>query len=170
MHYITSVDPALIVAPLLNSLRLNGEYAAQLTADVAEDQKVRQPAEGMNHPAWLLSHLNVYHPVAAALLRGKTPADPMDHEFGMKSAPLPDPSAYKPLATLRDDFADGHAEVESALRSATLEDLSAPPPIERWRGRFGSVAEMMTYLLVRHESLHLGQLSAWRRAAGLPRV
>ena len=168
------MDPALIVAGTLTGVRLNAEYADKLTADLTEDQKVAQPAPGMNHPGWLLSHLNLYLPMAIAVARGQTPPDPREtpdsRRYGYGSEVSPDPSAYAPLADLRRAFADGHVEAEAALRSATLDALSAPPPVERWRERFGTVAEMLNYQLVRHETLHLGQLSAWRRAMGLPRV
>ena len=161
---------ALFVTPVLNSWRLNGDYAASLLADLGEDQKIAQPAEGINHPAWLMSHLLAYHPVMLALAQARTPDDPLDHPFGMKSKPVDDASAYPPLAELGRTFAAGHREVEAALPSASADWLAGPPPIERWRPRFENVATLLNYLMVRHESLHLGQLSTWRRAMGLPRV
>ena len=164
------MDPALIVAGPLNGARLNAEYGEQLTIDLTEEHKVMRASADGHHPGWLLSHMNLYLPVAAAMARGETPADPKGHPHGIGSPVLDDPSAYAPLSELRETFAAGHAEAEAALRAATLDVLSAPPPVERWQSRFASAAEMLSYLLVRHESLHLGQLSAWRRSMGLPRV
>jgi hypothetical protein len=161
---------ALFTIPTRNALALNLDYARKLTGDLTDEQAIAQPAQGINHPAWLLSHLCAYHPVAVALLRGETPDDPADHPFGMKSKPLSDPAAYKPLAELRQQFDEGHAGLTRALAYVAPDQLLAKPPIERWQPRFENVAVLLSYLLVRHEALHLGQLSAWRRTMNLPRV
>ena len=41
---------------------------------VPDDRITHQPAARMNHPAWVFSHLNLYHPVMLALLRGHDPS------------------------------------------------------------------------------------------------
>ena len=48
--------------------------------------------------------------------------------------------------------------------------FSEPNPLERWRAVNPTVGDMIVTLMVKHESGHLGQLSAWRRAMGLASV
>ncbi len=60
-----------IASAVLVTWRRNGGYALRLVGDLSDDQFFAQPAPGavMNHPAWILAHLNLYPPVIAALLR-----------------------------------------------------------------------------------------------------
>ncbi|WP_419569571.1 hypothetical protein [Rheinheimera sp.] len=44
------------------------------------------------------------------------------------------------------------------------------PDDERWAKQYPAVEFMLPDLLLHHESLHIGQISIWRRAAGLPAV
>ncbi|MEM9252449.1 MAG: DinB family protein [Planctomycetota bacterium] len=147
-------------------------YGDQLTADLTAEQMVAQPRVGgeltVNHPAWVLSHLSAYHPVIVGLLRGETPDDPLHHRYGMKSHPVADAGEYLPVDELRAQFLAGHADVDAALEAATAEVLEAPMPVERWVPKFPQVGLALPYLMLRHEALHLGQVSAWRRVQGLP--
>jgi len=161
---------------LLWSLRfvwdLNGQYGLELVADLDDSQMVAQPRLGgdlaVNHPAWVISHLCAYHPVMVDLLEGRTPEDPKGHRYGMTSKPLPDASEYLSADELRQQFADGHASVAAALQKADEQTLDLPMPVERWASKYPQVGQMLPYLMIRHEALHLGQLSTWRRVQGLP--
>ena len=62
-------------------------------------------------------------------------------------------------------FVEGNEIVTEVLLSAT-EELQRSPSLVRWRD-YPTVAFMLPDLLIHHESLHVGQLSIWRRAAGL---
>ena len=73
----------------------------------------------MNHPAWTLSHLNVYHPVIAAVLRGQPFEDSANHKFGMKSKPSPDRSLYPSKRELLETYTRGHELVASTLKAST---------------------------------------------------
>ena len=48
---------------ILYAWEKNRDYGERLVADLTEQQLVRQPGPGMNHPAWVFSHLNIYLPV-----------------------------------------------------------------------------------------------------------
>ncbi len=160
----------VFVDSLLADWALNKDYGLKLVADLAPEQMVKQPHPGMNHPAWILSHLHAYHPVAMELVSGRTPADPLDHKYGMKSSPVADTAAYLDKDALIEAFAQGHDDVTDAMKDAGESVLLSPMPVERWKQRFPKVGSILPYLMSRHEALHLGQLSAWRRAMGLGRV
>ena len=124
----------------------------------------------MNHPAWVLSHLNLYAGIAVNLARGETFEDPAEHRFGQKSEPLGDAKAYDTREQLITSWEALHAAGADALRGAPDSLTSSPNPLERWRGVHPTVGDMLVTLMVKHEAGHLGQLSAWRRAMGMGRV
>lgn len=164
------MDAAALVETLLIGWEKNEDYASRLVVDLDNAQMVAQPAPNMNHPAWTFSHLNAYHPVLVALLQGEDCDDPKDHPFGMQSKPEGNAAVYLPKGDLLATFRTGHQSVADALTAADEAALAAPIPIERWKTVFPKVSSCLGYLMLVHESTHLGQLSAWRRVQGLPSV
>jgi hypothetical protein len=163
-----------LVTGLWYGLEKNHSYALALVADLSDEQMVLQPAGNlpklMNHPAWVLSHLNAYRPIVAALINGAPFDDPIEHPFGMKSNPQSGRGLYPPKELLISGLEQGKKAIESALRQAESSCWSRPVPLERWQSRWDCVGAGVPFLLLSHENMHLGQLSAWRRALGLPPV
>jgi len=157
---------------VLPTYNLNLMYAQKLVADIPDDRMCAQPVDGqlMNHPAFLLGHLAWAGDSAAALL-GAVGGHAGDWRelFGMGSKPLADRSKYPPKAELIKALEESHARVAAAVTSASPEALTQPAP-ERMRARFATVGQMVAGLMTAHEATHLGQLSAWRRALGMPSV
>jgi hypothetical protein len=83
---------------------------------------------------------------------------------------LPDLSAYGSKASQLKRFTEGHEAVAAALLSASRKQLHQRPSLPRWAEAYPTVEFMLPDLLLHHESMHIGQLSIWRRAAGLPAV
>ena len=148
------------------------EYTLALLEDLTDEQMVLRPGGNMNHPAWIVGHVAAYHPVVCQLLRGEPVDDPKDDPlFGFAGhGPLDDIKPYGSKRTIVDRFAAGHERVAQTLLGATAEDFKRPPSLPRWAKRFPTVEFMLPDLLIHHESLHIGQISIWRRAAGLPAV
>ncbi len=159
-----------MIDSLLYSWRKNNDYAQRLVADIPDDRMVHQPAAGMNHPAWVLSHLSVYHPVLVALIQGEPFDDPKGHRFGMQSKPKSDPAVYGSKTDLIGAFVRGHESVAAALGSASPSVLEAPMTLERWKPVMPTIGVALGYLMLLHESVHLGQISAWRRVQGMEHV
>ena len=147
-------------------------YALALLDDLTDEQMVLRPGENMNHPAWMLGHIALYYPIVPALLRGETFADPADDElFGfLGRGPLPDHTIYGSKVSQIQRLTEGHELVAQALLNATEEQLNRPPSLTRWAKMYPTVEFMLPDLLLLHENIHIGQLSIWRRAAGLPGV
>lgn len=157
---------------ILITWRRNAAYALRLVGDLSDHQMTAQPISGkvLNHPAWILSHLTLYTDIAASMLLERTFEDPAEHKYGAKSEPLSDAAAYAARADMIAKYTSAHDEAEAALFSARDTVFASPTPIERWRSLHPTIGDMLVTLMVKHESAHLGQLSAWRRAMGLPRV
>jgi hypothetical protein len=147
-------------------------YATALLADLSDEQMILRPGGVMNHPAWVLGHISMYHPIVVDLLAGRTFADAKDDVvYGFAGqGPVDDLSVYGTKASIVKRYVDGHEQVAQALLAAQPSDFQRKPSLERWAKIYPTVEFMLPDLLLHHESLHIGQLSIWRRAAGLPGV
>jgi hypothetical protein len=170
--YLKSSMNKPIVDAILRTWDRQRDYAVRLVADLSQSDMVSQPVPGvvMNHPAWIFSHIGLYPPVLAAILREESFVDPINSPFGKDSKPLSDAGAYADKATLMDAYFRGHDELAETLMRADLNVLAKPIPLARWKERFPFIADVIVHLMVNHEAGHLGQVSAWRRAGKRPSV
>ena len=147
-------------------------YALALLEDVTDEQFVTRPGGNMNHPAWILGHVSQYHHVTPLLLKGKTFDEPADDPlFGYNGqGPIDDIKPYGSKQVMVDRFAAGHESVAQAVLSAMPEDFTRAPSLPRWAAMYPTVEFLLPDLLLFHEGMHIGQISTWRRAAGLPAV
>jgi hypothetical protein len=147
-------------------------YALALLADVTDQQMLVRPGGNMNHPAWILGHVSLYHLLVPKLLAGESFIDPADDPlFGFKGrGPLDDPAAYGSKASQVERFTAGHELAAQALLSAKPTDFTRPPSLARWAKDYPTVEFMLPDLIIFHEGMHIGQISIWRRAAGLAAV
>ncbi len=159
-----------VIDGLLFAWKKNLDYGTKLVADLDDEQMAIQPAPGMNHPAWVFSHLNAYLPVIVCVIQGEPFDDPKDHPFGMQSKPLTKRSVYPPKDELMSTFITGHERVEQVLREAGDTALDQPVTLPRWKEVMPVAGIALPYLMLVHENTHFGQISAWRRVQGLPSV
>jgi hypothetical protein len=147
-------------------------YALALVSDLSDEQMILRPGGNMNHPAWILGHIGAYHPVTLQLLAGVPVSDPKsDPLYGFAGhGPLDDIKPYGGKEAIVSRFADRHEQVAQALLAAPDEAFRRTPNLERWAKTYPTVEFMLPDLLLHHESVHIGQISMWRRAAGLPSV
>jgi len=159
---------------ILNTYAFNLMYAKRLVDDVPEDLMAAQPTvDGHiipNHAAWVIGHLATTSAGFACDLLG---IDSIKREgwgdiLGGGSKPEPDASRYPDKATLIEALEEAHNHLAAAFAKAADERLAEPCPVERMRPMFPTIGDMITFVLTSHETTHLGQLSAWRRALGLP--
>ncbi|MDG1873162.1 MAG: DinB family protein [Mariniblastus sp.] len=163
-----------IIEGYLFAWKKNQDYGAKLVSDLSEDQMVAQPAANpeapSNHPAWVLSHLNVYHPVICSIIKGESFEDPKNHQFGMLSKPEASRDIYAAKQDLVDSYVNGHEEIAKLLSHSDDSIFSLPTKLERWKNIMPTAGTALPYLMFNHENGHLGQISAWRRIQGLPSV
>ena len=152
----------------------NLEYGQKLVADLADDQMALQPAPAgqapSNHPAWVFSHLNVYVPIIASIIRNEEFEDPKPHPFGMLSKPEADRSIYAPKDELIEAFVKGHEVVAALLADSDDSIFQNEIQLPRWKGVMPTASIALPYLMFNHENGHFGQISAWRRIQGMPSV
>ena len=157
------------IEPALHSFSYALGYLREQVEDLSFEEMVRQPAGVANHPAWTIGHL-VFIAQAIGAVAGLEPW--LDASwvkaFGPGSKPVEDaaacPAKEELLAAL------GHAEhrLVDAVRGLDAAALDAPFPDAAYHEVFPTVRHAFTQVLVGHTSFHVGQVSAWRRAMGLP--
>lgn len=154
------------------------ELAGRLTADVPDDRFAEMPHAGAKHPGWVLGHLTVASGLAAGLLaddeaeaRGLAGV-PQSIAAGAApgSEPGSDRAAYGGRDELLAELTRVHELCVARLNAADDAHLARPLPIAEYREFWPTIGDAAFYLLGRHEPYHLGQLTSWRRAAGLPAI
>lgn len=149
----------------LNCLASLG-YAEQVLSDIDCGSMAERPA-GLNPPAWLLMHLATAADYTSKMLGGEgvCPAD--WNERADTKKPVSDQRGdYPTKDELVSTFLSSYRHAVELLNEATPEALAAPQKLGFFEKELPTVADMAGFLLVAHLNIHLGQLSAWRRATG----
>lgn len=152
--------------------RFMSKYCQSLVDPIDDARLAEQPYPGANPPAWILGHLVICTDFAVQLLGGR-PACPKEWHrmFSPGTTPPKDRAAYPSKAELVEAYERGHERVIEALGGASEEVLDAPHSVEILRGMpLETVRDVITHLMTTHESMHLGQLSAWRRQLGFGEI
>lgn len=158
-----------MIEELLNSYVLTVTDVRASADGLSSELMVRQFPGVPNHPAWTIGHL-VFSAQAIGEEIGLAPwlSPSWVALFRTGSVPQPEASAYPSRSELLDALADAHDRISRRLRALGSEAMSAPLPDVRYRSIFPTVGHAVAHVLSGHTSFHLGQLSVWRRAAGLP--
>ncbi|HAW51598.1 MAG TPA: hypothetical protein DCX54_04610 [Flavobacteriales bacterium] len=158
---------------IIRQYDFNLEYAKTLVKDLSDDQMTTIPANGLdNHPAWTIGHLvsgsaDLATDLGAEfempddwaeLFMRKGPGDPRK--------PNPDKRKYPSKHLLITELENQHNKVKQLLIGLDKSAFNNPLP---WRfGNFmPTLGDVVLFMCINHESMHLGQLAAWRRAMGL---
>lgn len=150
------------------------DLAGRLTADVPDDRFAEVPHAGSKHPGWVLGH----HCLASGMLSGLLADDEAEAKglggvpmsLAAAAAPGTEPTADRSAYGSRDDLLAELTRVHEVCieRFSAADDalLARPLPIADYRSFWPTIGDAAFYLLGRHEPWHLGQLTAWRQAAG----
>ena len=153
---------------IVHTYAFNLGYAKALVKDIHQDQHFLQPSNMPNHPLWVIGHLSSTAVFVASQLGQSVEAPANLRElFGPTSRPGPQTADTPTLAAMMTLLETAHQRVAEGFLQASDDLLNDEPAIERLRTRFPTNGRFFTFAMTSHEALHLGQLSAWRRAAGL---
>lgn len=155
-------------------------YAERLLTGVSAKQFARLAQPGgvvvrSNHAAFVIGHLALYPPRIVANLNrpAGNAAYPAGYEAlfraGTECRDDPDGTIYPSMDELTSRFFDGYRTAIRAVREAPDDVFLAPNPAEgRMRELFPTIGAALDFYLSGHVQNHLGQISAWRRAMGMP--
>jgi hypothetical protein len=163
-----------MIANIIKMYDFNLAWANRLVEDLDENQMKVTPATGLeNHPAFTLGHLVTGSALLAAslgatkempegwaeLFQRKGPGDPR--------LPSADPDSYPSKDTLLSELERQHNKVKEYLVVFDPQKLSEPIAW-RFKQYLPTYFDLINFMCISHESMHLGQLSAWRRGMSLP--
>ena len=156
---------------LLSTYERNLDHARRLVNDLDDEKMVVQPVRGMNHPAWVLGHLTCTCDVAMRVI-GESPVAPSDwaQTFGPRTEPVADRQRYPDRDVLLDALEQCHEAVAERVGALSADAMQAAPEDARFQKRWPTRADALLHVMIGHEQMHLGQVSALRRAQALPPV
>ena len=145
--------------------------AEPILTGLNDSHRALEPQPGAKTAGWLIGHLAVSGDFARRLY-GRAPLCPTawGPMFNPGSRPSADPGAYPSMTTLCDTFRLVYTDLCNASGEADSSALAAANPYAPARADFPTAGDFAAYLLSSHLAYHLGQLVAWRAAAGLGRL
>ena len=150
--------------------KLYGMMSGMLTSmvdEIPEDQFQQQLGKG-NPPSWILGHLAVVNDFGVATVGGKPELlEEYLTVFGPGSPPVGEHPSKNELLKM---FTTSQSRFMAALDSTTDDVLGAERDSPILKEQLPKVADMIGHLLTSHISLHVGQLSAWRRERGMDSI
>lgn len=153
-------------------------YAERLMKDVTPEVFPRFASVGgqviqSNHPAFIYGHLSLYASNVITQVGGDASSVMPDKTyvelFSKDAQCVDDPQCdiYPPMDEVTKFCIDGYRAASAALRDADDDCFRAENPNEGMRAKFPTKGAMLGFYVGGHFMLHMGQLSAWRRAMGL---
>jgi len=160
-----------MIETILRLAEDNLAYAEALVSDIDDSQMAQQPEKLVNHPAWTLGHLAVSQDFILQLLETPSAIDQSwVRLFGSGGVPTDDRMNFPSKTELLSVLKSQHEKVAQVVKSNYERRAAAANPFPPLVSRFPTVGDLVLHLLTTHEAVHLGQLTAWRRAKDLPQV
>ncbi len=157
------------IQPILHSFNYCLDYLHEQVADVADTDIAAQPNGIMNHPAWVIGHITYVSQMLGVVI-GLPEWLPEEwaFRFGAGSLPVADGVLYETKHEALVILEDARSRITQAVERLDDARLDEPFPDEAYRGVFPTIHHFLTQVLVGHTANHVGQLSVWRRAMGMP--
>ncbi len=144
---------------LLKVANRNHGLVNKLVDGLSDEQALLTIVDGGSHLNWVIAHLvtsrnEMLEALGQPRVRSKAVDDA--YEYGTTA---PAPAAARPLAEHVADYQKAHEQLVAALEVATEDQLGAPYS----RSTVDGTLEFALW----HEAYHVGQLTLYRRLAGL---
>lgn len=171
-------DSNLIGGMIAASTRLGLGYAERLMSGLTDDNYARFAKAGdsvieSNHPCFIFGHLSLYPCRVVEQLGGDAssiiPTSAYEKLFDHTASCVDDTdrSIYPSMDEVVGTFQKAHQLAIETLEQASNSAFDAENPNERMKAKFPTIAAMHGFYLGGHMMVHMGQLSAWRRAMGM---
>lgn len=165
----TTASPA--IEYFAHCLNITLGYAERVLDGIPADTFAHMPHPGMNHPAFCIGHLSLY-PARILTMLGR-PELAVEKPgwaelFQAGVACVEQDGRYPGKDELIAHYFEGYRTVGAILPEVTEQTLQQPNPIEgRMKELLPTAGAMVNFMLNNHQMVHLGQISAWRRAMGM---
>lgn len=165
---------SFVIERIINQYDFNMAYARHLVEDLCHDQMVAKPYAGFeNHPAFTLGHLVTGSAMTISDLGGDSDIpDGWSELFGRMGPgdprlPSENTDDYPLKSELLSELDKQHERLKTLLKETPETKLTDVIPW-RFSSYMPSLMDVVIFMCINHEAMHLGQLSAWRRAMNLP--
>jgi hypothetical protein len=156
--------------PIVTQCRFLIASADPLFAGLDDSHRALEPTPRTKTAGWLIGHLSVTGDFGRKLCAVPPMCPkPWRAAFNPGSQPSVNPSDYPPMPELIAAFRAVYTDLCTTLPAAAPSALAAPNAYTPSLKDFPTAGDFVTYLMTGHLGYHLGQLSAWRAAAGLRR-
>ena len=152
---------------ILHVNKLNAAMAVRYAQGITDELSVREAIPTLAPPRWQFGHLALVAQLAGTLVGGTAFLPESWGDLFRGGTRYSPEAVYPPMAELVAAVERAHAMAGEALASAPVEVLTGPMPLERLRARFPKPGDAAAFLLGTHQGYHLGEVMAWRKAAGL---
>jgi len=154
---------------VLEHAQFVNQFIADMVKGIPDDDLAAQPGGQVNHPAWILGHLSTGRDRLGLFLNLPPRLEEgWMEKYGFGSTPSPNRADYPSKDALLDLYLAGRAELIEAARNTDDTRWSEPLSDDRLRALFSTVGRFTVQALIAEPMFHLGQISAWRRAMGMP--
>lgn len=154
--------------PMVDQCAFLQTMAERAFAGLDDTHLALEPAPGAKTAGWLVGHLAVTGDFARKLC-GQRPLCPKEWRalFNPGSIPQTDRAVYPPMAELCGALRAVYTDLRAAALTVGEAQLAAENPYTPAHPDFPTVRSFVEYMLTGHFAYHIGQLVAWRAAAGL---
>lgn len=156
---------------IADCLRVTLNYADMLVKDIPEDKFAHMPHENMSHPAFCIGHQAMY-PNRVLTMIGRD--DLVEQKpgyaelFEANATCVEQDGRYPQKDEIIAHYHERHQKLLDALPDVPESVFQQENPAEgRMRKMFPTIGGVTNFYVNNHNMLHLGQISAWRRAVGL---
>ncbi len=164
----TSVTQTSTGTAIAGPTRFMPHWASMLVNDINANQFADSLGTTINHPAFVLGHVAYYAGVAMQILGGDIELSDHDATLYQHGAPCSTDASIYPekdaaIAAFNERLETVATFIESCDESVFARSSKDTP----FAQRFSTLGGVATFMLIGHISFHLGQISAWRRVAGM---
>lgn len=143
-------------------------YADMLVDDIDESRWADRCGTTINHPAFILGHTAYYAGVCMQMLGGDIElSDEEEALYAHGKECADDASLYPSKATTITAFNERISTVADFLESVDDSTFHASSEDTWFAEKFPTMGGGAAFMMIGHIMFHLGQLSAWRRVAGM---
>ncbi len=163
----TSTAIGTAIAP---ALTMTLGYAAKLIDSIPAEQFAVMPKADLNSAAFCIGHLALYAPWVCELLgHPQVDAIPSTYDALFKNgAPcLATAGVYPSKEELIKNFNSGWNKVALLLPTVDDAHFAKVNPVAQMVERLPTIGALVAFMCLAHNTMHLGQISAWRRVMGL---
>ncbi len=134
---------------------------------IPKDQFQQRTGNG-NPPSWILGHLAIVNEFGVATVGGKP--ELLEEYLGIFGPGSPPTGTHPSKEELLEMFTTSKSRFLNTLDSTTDDVLNAERDSQILKEQLPKTVDMIGHILTSHISLHVGQLSAWRRERGMDSI